>query len=407
MSNILLSNLIKIRWIAIFGQFIAIIFVYFILTINIFLIPCIFALITSVSVNFYSYFLQKKNNNISDKQAFFFLLYDTIQLSVLLYLTGGIINPFIILIIAPIIISATYLGAIWTILLSLLSITLIFTLNYFYIPLEWNEPIIIPRTYQIGLLLSLLIAIIFIAVYVYLFATSARKISDALSETKLQLSNQKKITEVGSLSAAAVHELSTPLNTIFLVLNDFLKDKKLIKNLDVLEDIELLKSEAERCKNILLKLSKNPQNLKDNFLKKVKISDIVKINFEKFNTNKILKINTNNHVEKEIIFKDEIMYALGNLIQNAIIYSKKFVFVDIKIKTNIYNIVISDDGPGFPKDIIEKLGQPYVSKNKKGLGLGIFISKNLIEGLNGEIFFKNSKNNKAVVEINLNINKLS
>ena len=406
MSNILLSNLIKIRWIAIFGQFIAIIFVYFILTINIFLIPCIFALITSVSVNFYSYFLQKKNNNISDKQAFFFLLYDTIQLSVLLYLTGGIINPFIILIIAPIIISATYLGAIWTILLSLLSITLIFTLNYFYIPLEWNEAIIIPRTYQIGLLLSLLIAIIFIAVYVYLFATSARKISDALSETKLQLSNQKKITEVGSLSAAAVHELSTPLNTIFLVLNDFLKDKKLIKNLDVLEDIELLKSEAERCKNILLKLSKNPQNLKDNFLKKVKISDIVKINFEKFNTNKILKINTNNHVEKEIIFKDEIMYALGNLIQNAIIYSKKFVFVDIKIKTNIYNIVISDDGPGFPKDIIEKLGQPYVSKNKKGLGLGIFISKNLIEGLNGEIFFKNSKNNKAVVEINLNINKL-
>ena len=406
MSNILLSNLIKIRWIAIFGQFIAIIFVYFILTINIFLIPCIFALITSVSVNFYSYFLQKKNNNISDKQAFFFLLYDTIQLSVLLYLTGGIINPFIILIIAPIIISATYLVAIWTILLSLLSITLIFTLNYFYIPLEWNEAIIIPRTYQIGLLLSLLIAIIFIAVYVYLFATSARKISDALSETKLQLSNQKKITEVGSLSAAAVHELSTPLNTIFLVLNDFLKDKKLIKNLDVLEDIELLKSEAERCKNILLKLSKNPQNLKDNFLKKVKISDIVKINFEKFNTNKILKINTNNHVEKEIIFKDEIMYAVGNLIQNAIIYSKKFVFVDIKINTNIYNIIISDDGPGFPKDIIEKLGQPYVSKNKKGLGLGIFISKNLIEGLNGEIFFNNSKNNKAVVEINLNINKL-
>ena len=387
MSNILLSNLIKIRWIAIFGQFIAIVFVYFILKINIFLIPCIFALITSVSVNFYSYFLQKKNNNISDKQAFFFLLYDTIQLSVLLYLTGGIINPFIILIIAPIIISATYLGAIWTILLSLLSITLIFTLNYFYIPLEWNEAIIIPRTYQIGLLLSLLIAIIFIAVYVYLFATSARKISNALSEIKLQLSNQKKITEVGSLSAAAVHELSTPLNTIFLVLNDFLKDKKLIKNLDVLEDIELLKSEAERCKNILLKLSKNPQNLKDNFLKKVKISDIVKINFEKFNTNKILKINTNNHVEKEIIFKDEIMYALGNLIQNAIIYSKKFVFVDIKIKTNIYNIIISDDGPGFSKDIIEKLGQPYVSKNKKGLGLGIFISKNLIEGLNGEIFF--------------------
>ena len=114
-----------------------------------------------------------------------------------------------------------------------------------------------------------------------------------------------QITEVGSLSAAAVHELSTPLNTIFLILNDFQKNKKLIKDLDILKDIELLKSQAERCKEILLRLSKNPLNLKDIFLKKTKISDLIKINFEKFNTNKKLKVfNSNKNEELEIIYKE-------------------------------------------------------------------------------------------------------
>ena len=235
------------------------------------------------------------------------------------------------------------------------------------------------------------------------FASSSRKISAALSETKLQLFNQKKITEVGSLSAAAVHELSTPLNTIFLILNDFQKNKTLIKDLDILKDIELLKSQAERCKKILLRLSKNPLNLKDTFLKKTRISDLIKINFEKFNTDKRLKFfNSNKNKELEIVFKDEIMYALGNLIQNSVLYSKKLITVKIDFDKIHYIIKISDDGSGFPKDILDKLGEPYVSKNSKGMGLGIFISKNLIENLGGKILFYNSKANNAIVEIKLN-----
>ena len=180
-------------------------------------------------------------------------------MSFLLYLTGGIFNPFCVLILAPVIISATYLEFFWTVLLSFTSILKISILNFYYVPINWKNDFSIPDLYQQGLVISLIIAIIFIAIYAYLFARSSREISAALSETKLQLSNQKKITEVGSLSAAAVHELSTPLNTIFLILNDFLKDKKLIKNLDTLKDIELLKSEADRCKQILFKLSKNPK----------------------------------------------------------------------------------------------------------------------------------------------------
>jgi len=403
MNTILLSNLIKIRWIAIIGQILAILIVYFLLNINILVFECLLITLFSVVINLYTYLLQKKDNKISDKQAFIFLLYDTSQLGFLLYLSGGIFNPFCILIIAPVIISASYLPSFWTVILSFFSIILILFINIFYIPIEWEGTFLIPNLYNQGIVIALIISIIFIAVYAYLFANSSRKISAALSETKLQLSNQKKITEVGSLSAAAVHELSTPLNTIFLILNDFRRNKKLIKDLDILKDIELLKSQADRCKEILLRLSKNPQNLKDTFLKKTKISDLIKINFDKFNTNKQLKVLINNkNDEPEIFFKDEIMYALGNLIQNSILYSKKIITVKLEFDKIYSNILINDDGPGFPKDILDKLGEPYVSKNNKGMGLGIFISKNLIENLGGKILFYNSKENNAIIEIKLN-----
>ncbi len=400
MNNILLSNLIKIRWIAILGQLTAILTVFLIFKVNILIVPLLFALLISIFVNFFSYTLQKKDNIISDKLAFIFLFYDTLQLGFLLYLTGGIFNPFCILIIAPVIISATYLPAFWTVILSFFSIIQIIFLNFYHISLQLNDIFVIPIIYQQGLIVSLIITIIFISVYAYLFASSSREMHAALSETKLQLSNQKKITEVGSLSAAAVHELSTPLNTIYLILNDFMKNKKLIKNLGILKDTEILKSEADRCKEILLKLSKNPLNLKDSFLKKIKISDIIKINFEKFNSDKELKVyNNQSKSEKEILFKDEIMYALGNLIQNSILYSQKVVSVKLDFDNDYYNIQISDDGQGFPKEILDRLGQPYVSGNEQGMGLGIFISKNLIENIGGKIYIYNSKEKGAVVNI--------
>jgi len=403
MNTILLGNLIKIRWIAIIGQILTIFLVNYFFSISIPIFQCLFVVLLSVIVNFFSYFIQRKNNKISDKQAFFFLLFDTSQLGLLLFLTGGILNPFSILILAPVIISASYLQALWTVFLSSFSIILILTINFNFIPLNWNQAIFIPKIYNNGLVIALIITIIFIAVYAYLFASSSRKILQALSETKLQLSNQKKITEVGSLSAAAVHELSTPLNTIFLVLNDFLKDKILLKNKRLLRDVELLKSQAERCREILLRLSKNPYNLKDNFFEKIKLIDIIKLNFDKFNNGK--KLNISNHLsekEVEILYKDEMMYALGNIIQNSIIYSKEMVNIEITLHKDDLLLKIFDDGPGFPREIVDKLGEPYVSKNKKGMGLGIFIAKNLIENMNGKILFYNSDDDYAVVEIKFN-----
>ncbi len=400
MNTILLGNLIKIRWIAIFGQFLAIFFVSFVIKIQIPFFETLSIILLSVVVNIYSYYEERKNKSISNTKAFSYLLFDTLQLGFLLFLTGGIINPFSILILAPVITSASYLPALMTIILSTISIFIIITLNFFFVPLNLGPKFYLPDLYKFGLISSLIITVIFIAIYAYLFASSSRKISNALSTSKLQILNQKKITEVGSLSAAAAHELGTPLNTIFLILNDLLKEKKLIEDKNIVKDINLLKSQAERCKEILQSFSKNPLKLKDNFLEKVKISDLIKVNFDKFNKNKNLNlIKKPISDEPEIIFRDEIMYALGNIIQNAIFYSNFTITAKIYYSNKTVKINITDDGDGFTKDIIDKLGEPYISKNKQGMGLGIFIAKNLIENMGGDINFYNSKDNNAVVEI--------
>ncbi len=400
MNTILIGNLIKIRWIAIFGQIFAIFFVSFVIKIEIPILETLFIILLSVAVNIFSYYEERKNKSISNIKTFYFLLFDIIQLGFLLFLTGGIINPFSILILAPVITSASYLPALMTVILSAISIIIIVILNFYFIPLNLGPKFFLPEIYSFGLVAALIITVIFIAIYAYLFASSSRKISNALSVSKLQILNQKKISEVGSLSAAAAHELGTPLNTIFLILNDLLKEKKLIEDKNIVKDIILLKSQADRCKEILQRFSKNPLKLKDKFLEKVKISDLIKINFEKFNKNKklYLSISPLNN-EPEIIYKDEMMYAFGNIIQNANSYSVEKTTVHVDYLKNNVKITISDDGDGFSKDIIDKLGEPYVSKNNQGMGLGIFIAKNLIENMGGKLSFYNSKRNNAVVEI--------
>ena len=404
-NKILLSNLIKIRWIAITGQLAAILLVYFYFKIQIPIIFCLLVVIISTLVNIFSIFSRKSNYYLSDDEAFYFLLFDTGQLAILLYLTGGIYNPFCLLLIAPLIISASYLRLIFSIILSSLSILIVIFINFFYVEIKWPENFVVPSLFTYGLILSLIISLIFITIYVYIIANSSRNISEALNQTRIALSNQKKLSEVGSLSAAAVHELSTPLNTIFLILNDFRKNDILYNNIEIKKEVDLLKSQAERCKEILLRLSKNPQNLKDNFLDKTTLSNIVKINFDKFINRKIkLIINILSKDSEPIIeFKDELIYGIGNIIQNAIQHAKKIIEVNISWKKDDMKVAIIDDGKGFSREILDKIGSPYISNNKKkGMGLGIFIAKNLIENINGEILFLNHKEkNGATVEIHL------
>ena len=258
-----------------------------------------------------------------------------------------------------------------------------------------------PDYFRYGLSISLIISIIFITIYVYLFASSSRGILKALFQTRSALANQKKISEIGSLSAAAVHELSTPLNTIFLILDD-LRDQEFVKkNIEINKEIQLLKSQAERCKSILLTLSKTPEHLKDNFINKTILSSIAKLIFEKFNDRNIkLNINISPKLNEPIVLiKDELKYALGNIIHNSIQHAKSIVEINIIWDINQYQIIIKDDGKGFSKEILDKVGNPYISKNKQGMGLGIFIAKNLIENLKGSIMFENNKQGGGSVEI--------
>ena len=402
-NNILLSNLIKIRWIAIFGQLITILLVFFYFNIKVPIYACLGIVFVSSIINIYSFFTNKKINYLSDKEAFYFLLFDTMQLGVLLYLTGGIYNPFALLLIAPLIISASYLPKVFSIYLLFLSISTAILISNYYLPISWNETFIVPSFFKYGLTFALIISLFFIFIYVYLFANSSRRISQALFETRSVLANQKKISEIGSLSAAAVHELSTPLNTIYLILNDLRQDDNVKYNSYIKKEIDLLKAETDRCKDILLTLSKNPENLKDNFFDKTSISNLIKINFDKFNDRNInLVINLNSKDgEPQIFFKDEFVYAIKNIIQNAIQHSKDTVIVEILWNNIEFIIIIKDNGSGFKNDTLDQIGKPYISKKNNGMGLGIFIAKNLIENIGGSIIFKNNNSGGGIVEIKI------
>ncbi len=407
---ILLSNLIKIRWIAISGQLFTIFLVYFYFKIEILIFFCIIVVLISTLLNLLLFYFQKKKNNLNDKEFFYILLFDTIQLAILLSLTGGIYNPFSLLLIAPLIISASYLKITFSIIHLMFSILTVFFLSFFYLELNFFSELNIPRLWTYGLVFSLITALIFIAIYVYVFARSSRSMSAALDQTKHLLSNQKKITEIGSLSAAAVHELSTPINTIFLILDDLMDVKMIKKNNNIKNDFKLLKSQAEKCKQILLSLSENPQNMKDNFFDKTTLSNIIKLNFDKFNEKNIkLIINIATKENEPLInFKDELMYGIGNIIQNAVQHAENLVETDIIWDNQNINLIIKDDGLGFSKEVLDKIGNPYISSKKiKGMGLGIFIAKNLIENMNSKIKFSNQNDNQgSLVEINLNINNL-
>ena len=180
-NNILLTNLLNIRWIAIIGQLITIFVVYFYLKIPIPIIFCLLVILISMLVNIYSFFMKKNNNYLSDNKAFYFLLFDTVQLTILLYLTGGIYNPFSLLLIAPLIISASYLRIVFSIILSSLSILIVIFISFFYIKIDWSGNFVVPSMFTYGLILSLIISLIFITIYVYVFANSSRNISEALN----------------------------------------------------------------------------------------------------------------------------------------------------------------------------------------------------------------------------------
>ena len=401
------NTLTILRYIAIFGQFLAINFVFFYLKLEFPIVESYIIVFLGLATNLFLQF-KIRVNQLKDTYASFFLLYDLIQLSALLYLTGGILNPFSFLLIIPAIVSSTFLSMGTTIILGVITSFMLFLLGHFYISLPGMDETIfyVPNFYKFGLLTSILIGLIFLSYFGIRFSGETKKRSEALNKLQEVIAKEYELESLGGQAAAAAHSLGTPLATISVVAKEL--KKEIGNNKEISKDIDLLISQTKRCSEILKQISKK-QIEEDNFLSSIRIEDLLEeiINSFKETSSKQIELFADEDQNKINIQRTpEIIYGLRNFIGNAIKFSKSKVQINLKSNDKIIEIKIYDDGPGIPEDIINKIGEPYIkSKSKElssnsGLGLGTFLGKTLLERQGAILKFKrNSKLGGAQVTL--------
>ena len=401
------NTLTILRYIAIFGQFFAINFVFFYLKLEFPIIESYIIVFLGLATNLFLQF-KIRVNQLKDTYASFFLLYDLIQLSALLYLTGGILNPFSFLLIIPAIVSSTFLSMGTTIILGVITSFMLFLLGHFYISLPGMDETIfyVPNFYKFGLLTSILIGLIFLSYFGIRFSGETKKRSEALNKLQEVIAKEYELESLGGQAAAAAHSLGTPLATISVVAKEL--KKEIGNNKEISKDVDLLISQTKRCSEILKQISKK-QIEEDNFLSSIRIEDLLEeiINSFRETASKQIDLFTDEDQNKINIQRTpEIIYGLRNFIGNAIKFSKSKVQINLKSNDKIIEIKINDDGPGIPEDIINKIGEPYIkSKSKElssnsGLGLGTFLGKTLLERQGAILKFKrNSKLGGAQVTL--------
>ena len=393
------STYINLRWIAIIGQFITINIIYFIFDFEFDLILENSIILIGLLSNLYLIYINK-NTQLSDKTAFLFLLIDIVQLSCLIYLTGGITNPFSIFLIIPSIFSSLYLGIRSNILLVSVTILIIIFLTFFSQPLPHpvSEHFHVDNYYYYSMPTSLIIALIFLNYFALSFGKESRIRKEALNKMEEIMSKEHELLSLGGQAAAAAHSLGTPFSTIKIISADLLKQFK--NNEEVKKDIELLVSQIERCSEILKKLTLNPI-IEDDFIDRdLTIADYIVEIIKSFQetSKKIFILNCDQDSNSLPITKSiEIVYGLRNFIGNANKFSKSKVFINIRSDNDLTEVIIEDDGEGYPKDVLGEIGEPYIKsfkssiKPKSGLGLGIFIGKTLLEKNHANILCRNSK----------------
>ena len=393
------STYISLRWIAIIGQLLSIYLVYFFLEFSFdFLLSNLIVILGALS-NLYLIFIYKKTQ-LSERSALIFLIIDIFQLAGLIYLTGGIVNPFIIFLIIPSVFASSNLGFKTNLLLVIITSMIIIFLTFFSeeLPAPLNEHFHVDDYYYYSIPIALLIALIFLNYFATLFGSESRLRKEALNKMEEVMAQEHEMLSLGGQAAAAAHSLGTPLSTIKIITQELLKQFK--NNKEVIQDIELLESQVERCNQILRRLSLNP-NQEDDFIDedlsmKEYLKEIIFSFQETSSKNFILNLGQDSN-SKKITKSIEIVYGLRNFIGNANKFSKSKVFITLKSDNEITEITVEDDGPGYPNDIISKIGEPYlksirkIEKNKIGLGLGIFIGKTLLEKNFASLQFRNSK----------------
>ena len=392
------STYINLRWIGILGQFITINSVKFIFGFEFnFILSNVIIFIGALSNLYLIYFYKKPV--LTNITSFNFLFLDIIQLSALLYLSGGILNPFSIFLLIPSVFASSNLNIKTNIPLIIITLLLIIFLTFYHhdLPKPLNE-FRISLYYYYAIPLALIIALIFLNYFAFIFGQETNLRKDALDKIQEVISKEHELVSLGGQAAAAAHSFGTPLSTIKIISHDLFDQFK--DNKDVKKDLELLVSQVDRCNVILKKLTLNPA-IEDDFLDKNKtlydyINEIVnsfkEISNKNFNVDKEQDSNS-----FEILKSVEIVYGLRNFIGNANKFANENIYISIRSDSQNTEITIEDDGPGIPKDILNKIGEPYIKtlktkdSKKSGLGLGIFIGKTLLEKNSAKIIIRNSE----------------
>ncbi len=406
------STYINLRWIAYIGQLAAIITVQFILGFQFNYFVCLTIIFISVLSNLHLKF-NIKDNQLNNFHSTIYLIFDIFQLGTLLLFTGGITNPFVYLIIIPAVFSSQYLHYLSSVIISIFIILILIFISFFYyvLPHPGELHFHAPNYYLYSIPLSIIIGLIFLVYFGFKFGEESRIRKKAYDKIQEIMSKENELLSLGGQAAAAAHSLGTPLSTILLTATEI--QKELGKNHKISKDLDLLVSQSHRCREILKKLSLKP-NIEDKFIDtnltlNQYITEIVR-SYQEISPKKFF-INKNNFKNNINIKKSiEIIYGLRNFIGNANKYSKKNVEIFLSSDKKNSKILIKDDGPGFPKDLIDKdrLGEPYIRTadqeniKKFGLGLGTFIGKTLLEKNFASIKFNNSMNGGAEVSIKWN-----
>jgi two-component system, sensor histidine kinase RegB len=395
-SRLRLVTIVRLRWLAIFGQLGAILIVAFGLGFALPLGSCLSYIALSAWLNVYLVVRFPARHRLSIGHATLMLAYDLVQLSALLYLTGGIENPFTMVMLAPVTVSAGSLPPRNTILLGVLTVIAIALISTTHLPLPWypGMRLDLPQLYQIGYLAAVAACMVFIALYAARLAKESRQMSAALAATDLVLAREQKLHALDGLAAAAAHELGTPLSTIVLVSKEMQRDAAISPAMR--EDLELLRTQALRCREILTKLTRRPSE-QDPLHAHLTVNELLDESagpYRNHGANIAIEAaprSAGSPGADEPVGERRpgVIYGLGNLIENAIDFAKTKVVVRADWTDRVVEITVEDDGPGFPEDVMETLGEPYVTTRSTGgrmgdgestgMGLGFFIAKTLLE----------------------------
>ena len=407
------KTLVTLRWIALIGQFAAINIVFFILKLDFPIHATYIIILIGILTNVYLQY-RIKATQLKDLYSSLFLIFDLFQLGLLLYLTGGIHNPFTFLLIIPAIVSSTFLSMGTTIILGLLTLAVLILITFFHLPLPGTEESLkFPEYYLIGIIISISIGLIFLSYFGIRFSGETKKRSEALNELQQTLSKEYELESLGGQAAAAAHSLGTPLATITVVAKELRKE--IGESSRHTKDLDLLISQTKRCSEILKQISKK-EITEDKFFSftefEILLSEIIE-SFKETSDKTIELYSSESNNSCKIKRSPEIIYGLRNFIGNAIKFAKQNINISLKSNKDLVNILIEDDGPGFPDDIIKILGEPYIKSksqeisSKSGTGLGTFLGKTLLERKGANLDFgKSEKLQGAKVNISWLIKNL-